>query len=150
MVQNPLDRFNKYVSPEPNTGCHLWTGAVRRDGYGAFTIDKTMYGAHRALWLLLYGFIPSGAYVCHKCDIKVCVNPDHLYLGDSQTNMSDLRTRRRGHRTDASRWTRQSGSRWESRVSVLGREVYIGTFPTQEAAHKAAAFFVDCAKEVGL
>jgi HNH endonuclease len=46
--------------------------------------------AHRAMWILANGPIPGGAFVCHVCDVKTCVNPAHLFLGDALQNMRDM------------------------------------------------------------
>ena len=80
----PLERFMRHVSPEPNSGCWLWCGAVRKDGYGVAGTGSRLHGsrripaAHRFSWELHRGPIPVGQWVLHKCDVKICVNPDHL------------------------------------------------------------------------
>lgn len=56
-------------------------------GYGQF--GKPRIRAHRVSWELAYGPIPDGRWVLHKCDNPGCVNPDHLFLGDAQTNEAD-------------------------------------------------------------
>lgn len=71
--------------------CWLWTGSIGRGGYGRFRkqregLDKL---AHRWCWIDQYGAIPDGLYVCHKCDIPLCVRPDHLFLGTHADNMLD-------------------------------------------------------------
>lgn len=74
-------------------GCWNWTGAVWSSGYGQFYIDGSMYGAHRVSWIINHGLIPDGKLVLHKCDNRLCVNPDHIYIGNYSNNISDRATR---------------------------------------------------------
>ena len=46
--------------------------------------------AHRAAYMLFVGEIPEGKQVCHTCDVKNCVNTDHLFVGTQQDNMLDM------------------------------------------------------------
>ena len=74
------DRFTAKVTPEPTTGCSLWTGASTR-GYGRVRRDGRLHRAHRVAYELFVGPIPGGMNVLHRCDTPACVNPDHLFLG---------------------------------------------------------------------
>ena len=58
--------------------CWLFTGVVKRDGYGTFYFRKKLWQAHRASYEIFVGGIPKGLTVHHKCNVRNCVNPDHL------------------------------------------------------------------------
>jgi hypothetical protein len=89
-ICRPLkDRFDEKWIPEPFSGCWLWTAAWNPQGYGQFTMPKRPQLAHRMAWTFYKGEIPTGVHVLHKCDTPACVNPDHLFLGSHQDNMTD-------------------------------------------------------------
>jgi len=82
--------------------CWLWTAARARGGYGTFDVDgKTRY-AHRVSWELANGPIPegdghNGTCVLHRCDVPLCCNPAHLFLGSHSENMADMKAKDRGN-----------------------------------------------------
>src|SRR5262249_30795090 len=92
-------RFNKFVDPPDKNGCMLWNGAITGSGYGLIITrsDNTRVSslAHRVSWELAKGSIPDGLWVLHRCDIRHCVNPDHLFLGTHKDNMQDAVSKNR-------------------------------------------------------
>jgi hypothetical protein len=73
-----IDRIMAFVSPEPNTGCWLWTGATHSDDYGTTSLKGRQMPAHRALYELLVGPVPRELDLDHLCRVHPCVNPSHL------------------------------------------------------------------------
>ena len=91
------ERFDAKVSPEPTSGCHLWTGGIFGSGYGAVWDGGRHLGAHRLAWELARGPVPAGLCVLHRCDNPPCVNPSHLFLGTKGDNNRDKISKGRDH-----------------------------------------------------
>lgn len=106
-IANTLDDFWPYITETDKSKCWLWQGTIHKSGYGTFCINKTLYQAHRvAYYLSRPGEIELLAphdksvkqFVLHKCDVRACCNPRHLFLGSVSDNSEDMvkKNRQRG------------------------------------------------------
>jgi len=105
------DVFWQHVDKQEN--CWLWTGGVHKEtGYGRFyitTSPRKRMDAHRIAFALTQGFIPPyNLCVCHSCDNRLCVNPNHLWLGTRIDNNIDRDIKGRT----------QNGSHWNKRMEA--------------------------------
>lgn len=108
------ERFFSRVAHEPNTGCWLWFGATTSTGYGTLSVRNVRVLAHRFSYELHHAEIPAGMLVCHTCDVRCCVNPEHLFLGDATANAVDASRKgrlARGERHATARLTRADVAR---------------------------------------
>jgi hypothetical protein len=90
--------WDKVCKGEPDD-CWLWASGRNEKGYGKFVMRHEDFGchdyAHRIAYILTYGPIPDGHYVCHKCDNPPCCNPFHLFAGTRQDNVDDMLSKKR-------------------------------------------------------
>lgn len=106
----PITRFWRNV--RKGDGCWEWTaGMSNTNGYGVFTTPYNPHqSAHRFAWVIHNGPIPEGLHVCHHCDNRKCVRPDHLFLGTAKDNTHDMIRKGRqavGERAGQSKLTTQ-------------------------------------------
>jgi hypothetical protein len=91
------ERFFSHVMKTDT--CWLWTASVNTFGYGQMAPPRRGLKperAHRISWMIHYGDIAANLFVCHKCDVPRCVNPEHLFLGTAKDNSGDMMRKSRG------------------------------------------------------
>lgn len=88
-------RLELFSEPVPFSGCMIYMGFIGREGYGLITYNYKSISAHRASYLVNVGLIPNGAVIMHTCDVKSCINPNHLRLGTQTDNMRDMQKKGR-------------------------------------------------------
>ena len=85
--------FSKNVSK--TDGCWLWHNRINGRGYGELSLFGRIWLAHRLSWILHRSPIPKDKWVLHRCDVRNCVRPDHLFLGNLLDNNADCTSKGR-------------------------------------------------------
>lgn len=140
----PEDRFWQRVDRRGDDECWPWAGFIHPTGYGTLSNWPSEQRAHRISWIIHHGPLVSradgGAYVCHTCDNRRCVNPAHLFLGDQKANMADMVAK---GRSPNNRGTRNPNAKLSP--SDIEMITLMLNFPTIQQKNIAAAFGVQSA-----
>ena len=88
----------RYPLDIDTSGCWIFTGGSKNGFHGSLYYEGESEQAHRLAWMLIKGKIPDGLFVLHKCDVGMCVNPDHLFLGTQEDNIADMDSKGRSNR----------------------------------------------------
>lgn len=146
--------------PEPNSGCWLWEKSLDRGGYGVIRPDYVLLRAHRLSYEIYNGVADERLYVLHRCDVRCCVNPEHLFLGTHADNMQDMVRKGRGkyeckaikiaatlrkstrysNKTGA-RCIYKYGNRYRAYVALNKKRKYLGSFSSVDLASAAVEKF---------
>lgn len=96
LTHTQIYRFWLYVDKSRGQrSCWLWKGHLQDTGYGVISINSIELKVHRVAYFLERGGINDALMVLHKCDVRRCVNPAHLYQGTAKDNAKDMS--QRGH-----------------------------------------------------
>lgn len=157
-TRKPIDHISLFWKKvKKSEGCWEWQGCLS-GGYGSVTVNKQCLRAHRFVWTFTFGAIPDGLFVCHHCDNRRCVRPDHLFLGTTDDNMRDMVIKGRHHppigekhgsRTKPERVARgeRHGSRIHPEKTCRG-EQHGGSKLTLDDVHKIRAFYSNGDKKI--
>ena len=140
-----INRFWTYVerSDAPDA-CWLWAGYISENGYGIVGIKGGQYKAHRVSYFIEYGRIDNDRLVLHRCDVRACVNPAHLFLGTPKDNSQDAVRKERNTKL----YGEQNGKAKLTRAAVLAirrickRGVYQKTVAKQFGVSEATVSYV--------
>lgn len=128
------DQFKKSCRfPVENDKCWLWNGTINNNGYGMIYFQKRIGLAHRASWEIHRGPIPNGMYVLHRCDVRNCVNPGHLFLGTCTDNARDMHAKGRGRPPKGS--SHSSAKLSEEAVKEIRALASLGAHTFSEIGH---------------
>lgn len=129
-----LERLTIKAGPDE---CWLWSGYTQPNGYGWVNVYGLRISAHRLALINSGVDVPDGMDACHRCDVRNCVNPAHLYAGTRSENMADCSARGRHNKPIGERHWRAKLT--AAQVADLRRQRQAGV----RVAALAAAFGIN-------
>jgi len=111
----------QYLSKQDGE-CRVWTGSINGKGYGGIRINGKQYKAHRVSYEIKFGPIPEGMLALHKCDNRMCINPDHIFPGTSKENTADMIAKGRDVRGEACSWSKLT----DQQVNEIRDKISVG------------------------
>ena len=151
-----IDKF--WARVEKTETCWYWKGWKESNGYGKLRLGKNqgrieVVKAHRFAWQLEHGEVPEGSFVCHRCDVPNCVNPEHLWLGTCLENIQDMDMKGRRRTTKGYKISRNMKAEknphaqitWEIVHAMRARYAEIGNIAQVSREFKrsrASAYFI--------
>lgn len=85
-----IEKFHQKYIVDEETGCWLWTGYIEKNGYGHSNLNRKTIRAHRLSYFLFKNDTNPNLVICHKCNVRRCVNPDHLREDTRKSNSIDM------------------------------------------------------------
>lgn len=118
MAQWEVDGLKKSIEskhiPVTESGCWIWTGA--QGAYGGLSQRGRHIDAHRASWIVHKGDIPDGMRICHKCDVPLCINPEHLFMATAKENSVDMVRKGRHKKPSNYENVKRGEIHWNSKI----------------------------------
>lgn len=129
-----MDKIERYRSRikasivVDDRGCWIWQKKKARNGYGDFAFGGGKNGrAHRVSYEVFIGPIPHSMDVCHRCDVRACVNPEHLFAGSRSENILDASAKGRVSRTHQKKGSNHPSAKLdENKVTEVLRRLDAG------------------------
>lgn len=129
-----LKGFAERSSVHPVTGCWEWTGSINKQGYGVYSVLSHPHLAHRRAYQLANpGEDISALLVCHKCDNRKCISPEHLFSGTQSDNIKDCVAKGRHARKSAHGEDKPDAKLKEADIPVIRRRISAGEACTRIA-----------------